>query len=115
MSMTILSGVGYYSSLGTAHDLDASGSNEDVTSAAQELNNITFAEGRSNSILQGPLAVVTPVVRMGQTFTTVLRNTSGVLQLLYGLPAIAANTIELLFRLAMVVSMIFLIRSGSPV
>jgi len=114
LSMGILSGVGYYAQLGDI-DVDKSNANSDVEAAAEELDGISFGEGRSNSILEGPLAVVTPVVQIFQTFTTVLLNTSGVLQLLYGLPAVAADTIELVFRLAMLVTIGYLIRSGSPV
>jgi hypothetical protein len=115
LSMSILGGVGYYVSLGTGVDVDASSSNADVEAAAGQVGNITFGEGRSNSILQGPLAVVTPVVGILQTFTAVLGNTSGILQLLYGLPPVAADAIELLFRIAMLVTLVYLIRSGSPV
>jgi len=112
-SMSILGGLGFYATLGITVDVE--NSNEDVAAAAEELNGIEFAEGRSSSILQGPLAAVTPVVTIFQTFTTVLFNTSGVLQLLYGLPKIAADTIELLFRIAMLVTIAYVVRSGSPV
>jgi hypothetical protein len=113
MAMTLLSGIGYYSALGA--DLDADSHNADVQNAADELNSVGFGEDRSSSILEGPLAVVTPVVGIFQTFSTVVTNTSGVIQLLYGLPAGAADIIELLFRVAMVVSLLYLIRSGAPV
>jgi hypothetical protein len=112
-SMTILGGVGFYAALGV--DVDASGQNADVQAAADQLDGIEFGEGRSGTILQGPLAVVTPVVGIIQTFTGVLGNTSGMLQLLYGIPKVAADTIELLFRIAMLVTIVYLIRSGSPV
>lgn len=112
-SMTILSGVGYYAALGT--EIDASSQNADVQQAAEQLDGIGYAEGRSASILDGPLAVVTPVVAIFQTFTGVLTNTSGVLQLLYGLPKVAADMIELLFRIAMLVTIGYLIRSGAGV
>jgi len=113
LSMTILSGVGYYGQMDVT--IDASTHNQDVQNAADELDGIGFGEGRSDSLLEGPLAVVTPVIGIFQTFTTILFNTSGVLQLLYGLPPIAADTIEVLFRLAMLVTMGYRIRSGSPV
>jgi len=112
-SMTILGGVGFYAMLGV--QIDAESYNEDVQRAADELQGIEYGEGRSSSILQGPLAAITPVVTIFQTFTTVLTNTSGVLQLLYGLPPVAADAIETFFRLAMVVTIGYLIRSGSPV
>jgi len=113
LSMTILGGMGYYADLGV--DVDAAGQNADVQQAAEQLDGIEFGEGRSSSILQGPLAVVTPVVGIMQTFTAVIGNTSGVLQLLFGLPPVAADAIELLFRIAMLVTLVYLIRSGSPV
>lgn len=112
-SITIIGGLGYYSAANV--DLDAENQNADVQRAAEQLDGIEFAEGRSSSIIDGPLAVVTPVVGILQTFTTVIGNTSGVLQLLYGLPAVAATTIEWAFRIAMLVTMLFVIRSGSPV
>jgi hypothetical protein len=112
-SMTILGGMGYYADLDVT--IDEGGQNADVQAAAEQLNGIEFGEGRSSSILQGPLAVVTPVVGIFQTFTTVLGNTSGVLQLLFGVPKVAADTIELFARLAMLVTIGYLIRSGSPV
>jgi len=112
-SMTILGGLGFYSALGIS--VDAEGQSNDAQAAAEELDGISFAEGRSSSILEGPLAVVTPVVSIFQTLTTVIGNTSGVLQLLYGLPVIVADTIETLFRIAMIVTIAYVIRSGSPV
>jgi len=112
-SMTILGGIGFYASLGV--DVDVESQNEDVKQAAEQLQGIEFGEGRSSAILQGPLAAVTPVIRIIQTFTTVIMNTSGVIQLLYGLPAIAADMIELMFRIAMLVTVAYMIRSGSPV
>lgn len=112
-SMTILSGLGFYAAMGV--DVSAESQNEDVQRAADQLNGIEFGEGRSSSILQGPLAAVTPVVRIFQTFTTVIGNTSGVIQLLFGIPKIAADTIELTFRIAMLVTIGYVIRSGSPV
>lgn len=113
LSMTILGGLGFYALMGI--DVDTAGQNQDVQRAAEELDGIEFAEGRSSSILEGPLAAVTPVVSIFQTFTTVIGNTSGVIQLLYGVPKVAADTIELLFRIAMLVTIAYVIRSGSPV
>jgi hypothetical protein len=113
LSMTLLSGIGYYASLGA--ELDADSHNQDVQDAADELNSVGFGEDRSSSVLEGPLAVVTPVVGIFQTLSTVVTNTSGVLQLLYGIPAVAADLVETVFRFAMVVSLLYLIRSGAPV
>lgn len=113
MSMTVLSGLGFYAEMGA--EVDVSGQNEDVQAAADQLSGIEFGEGRSSAILQGPLAAVVPVVRIFQSFTTVLGNTSGVIQLLYGAPKIVADQIELLFRIMMLVTIAYAIRSGSPV
>lgn len=112
-AMTVLSGVGYYGALGA--DLSVEGQNEDVQAAAEELSGIGFGEGRSDSILQGPLASVVPAVGLFQTFVTVIGNTSGVLQLLYGLPPVVADTIQLFARLVGLATAIYLLRSGSPV
>jgi len=112
-SITILGGIGYYSSMGV--NMDVSERNEDVKKAAQQLSGIGFGEGRSSSILQGPLAAVMPAVGILQAFTAIILNTSGVLQLLYGLPKVAADLIEIFARIAMLVTLAFVIRSGSPV
>jgi len=114
LSMTILSGVGYYASLGDV-EIDADKHNDDVVAAADSVGNTSFAEGRSGSVLEGPLAVVTPVVRTFNLLVTIVFNTSGIMQLLFGLPAIAADTIQLVFQLSMAVTLLYLVRSGSPV
>lgn len=113
LSMTMLGGIGFYASLGVTVDVESQ--NEDVVAAAEELGGVELGEGRSASITEGPLATVTPSVGVIQTFTTVIRNTSGVIQLLFGLPPAIADPIETFFRLAMVVTVLYLIRSGSPV
>jgi len=112
-SLTILTSVGYAAALGT--NVDPSTQNADVQAAAEQLQGIEFGEGRSGSILQGPLAAVTPVVGILQTFVAVIGNTSGLLQLLYGAPPVAANLIEILLRIAMLVTIAYVIRSGTPV
>ena len=113
MSMTVLGGMGYYAKLGA--DIDDESYNQDVQDAAEELNSIEFGEDRSSSILEGPLAAITPVVGMFQAFITVLTNTSGVIQLLYGVPKVVGDTIELLFRIGRVITVGYLIRSGAGV
>ncbi len=120
MSMSILAGLGYYGSIGRGQ-IDASSHNDDVKDAAKVLNSsaedggIGFAEGRSSSILQGPLAAVTPVISIAMTIVTVIGNTSGVIQLLFGIPAPIADIIEMFFRISMLVTILYMIRSGSPV
>lgn len=113
LSMTVLSGLGYYADLGA--DLNVEGQNEDVVAAAEQLSGIGFGEGRSDSILQGPLASVVPAVGLFTSFVTVIGNTSGVLQLLFGLPPVVADNIETFARLVMLVTALYLVRSGSPV
>lgn len=107
-AMTILSGVGFYAALNV--DVDASGANEDVQNAAKQLNGTSFGENRSPSILEGPLAVVVPFINFVQTLWTVISNTSGILQLLFGLPKIAADTIEGLFQIALTITGLFALR-----
>ncbi|MFW5950073.1 MAG: hypothetical protein ACOCR6_01830 [archaeon] len=113
LSMTMLSGVGYYSQMGA--NLDVESQNDDVQAAADQLDGVEFGEGRAASILEGPLAAVMPVIDMVMAVYTVIKNTSGVLQLLYGLPPAVADPLELVFRIAMLATMAYLIRSGSPV
>jgi len=109
-SITILSGLGFYAQLGVSADVETH--NEDVQNAAENLEGIEYDEDRSPPILQGPLAAVIPVVEILQTFTTVLGNTSGVLQLLFGAPEVVADTVELFFRITMLVTIAFLIRGA---
>ena len=112
-AMTILSGVGFYALVGA--DLDVSSQNQDVQNAADQLGEQSFGESRSSSILEGPLATVAPFIDILQTFVTVIGNTSGVIQLLYGIPAIVADQIERLFKLSMLVTIAYAIRGGTPV
>jgi len=112
-AMTILSGVGFYALVGT--DLDVSSTNQDVQNAADQLGEQSFGEGRSSSILEGPLATVAPFINIMQTLVTVIGNTSGVIQLLYGVPAVVADQVERLFKLSMLVTLAYAIRAGSPV
>lgn len=107
-SMTILGGVGFYAELGA--EIDASTHSDDAEAAAENLEGIEYDEDRSPPILQGPLAAVIPVIEIVQTLTTVLFNTSGVLQLLFGVPEVVADTVELFFRATMLITIAFLIR-----
>lgn len=113
-ALTILTGVGYIANV-DGLTLDGESYNDDVQSAADQLSGIQYQEGRNSAILQGPLAVVVPVVDLFLTFQTVILNTSGLLQLLFGLPAVVADTLQTFFQLALVVTIGYLIRSGSPV
>ena len=108
----ILGGVGYFAELGIAMDVD--GQNEDVQAAADDLAGVEYDEDRSPSILQGPLAAVIPFVNGLMAIKAVIANTSGVLQLLFGIPAAVADPLELFFRIAMGVTLYFSIR-GSPI
>lgn len=110
LSITMLSGIGYYADIGT--EIDASSQTEDVQRAADGLSSVSYDEDRSGSILEGPLAAVIPAVDMILTLKTVIGNTSGVIQLLFGLPVIIADTIELFFRIAMFVTVAFFIRGA---
>lgn len=113
LAMSVLGSMGYYAALGA--DLDVESQNQDVQDAAESLSGIGFGEGRSDSILQGPLAAVVPAIGFFQTLTTILGNTSGVVQLLFGAPQPVGDAIELIARIVMLVTAIYLIRSGSPV
>jgi len=108
LAMTILTGMGFYGDLGM--NIDASSQNADVQRAVDQLNSTEFGENRGASILEGPLAVVVPFIQVLNTFTTVLGNTSGILQLLFGLPKLVADTLETVFQLAMLVTTVFAIR-----
>lgn len=114
LSMSVLSSLGYYALLGD-RQYDVSGQNEDVQRAASELRNISYGEGGGNAFFEGPLAAVQPAVDMLSTLRTVVFNTSGVMQFLFGLPAAAADAIATVFRLALMITMAYLIRSGAPV
>lgn len=109
-SMSILSGLGFYALLGA--DIDVSSQNEDVEAAASELQGIDYNEDRSPSILEGPLAAVIPAIDVLLVFRTVIGNTSGVVQLLFGAPEIVADTVETFFQLSLLVTIIFAIRGA---
>lgn len=115
LALSVLTSVGYVAGLDSDLAVDVSSQNADVQQAAEQLTSVEFGEGRSSAILQGPLAAVTPVVRIFQTLQAVLLNTSGVLQLLYGAPKPAADAVQLIGQIAFVVTGIYLIRSGSPI
>lgn len=112
LSITVLSGMGYYASMSAGADLDVSGQNQDVQQAADQLDGINYGEDRSNAILQGPLAAVVPFIEILQVLSAVLGNTSGVIQLLFGAPPVVADNIERLFRLAMLITIAFGIRGA---
>lgn len=107
-SISILSGIGFYAQLGVSASVESQ--NQDVQRAAQNLEGIDYDEDRSGSILQGPLAAVIPAVEIVQTLSTILFNTAGVIQLLFGAPEIVAETIELFFRVSMLITIGFFIR-----
>ena len=115
LALSVLVSTGYVAGLDSDLAVDVSSQNADVEQAADQLTSVEFGEGRSSAILQGPLAAVTPVVRIFQTFQAVLLNTSGVIQLLYGAPKAAADAVQLIGRIAFVVTGIYLIRSGSAI
>lgn len=106
----MLSGIGYYAELAVPEDVE--GQNEDVQSAVEDLGGVTYDEDRSSSILQGPLAVVVPFVDGLMVIKMVLGNTSGLLQLLFGVPAAVADPIETLFQLAIGVTILFGLRGA---
>lgn len=109
-SITILSGIGFYASMGIEADVE--GQNEDVQAAAENLGAIEYDEERSGDILQGPLAGIIPAVEILQTLSTILFNTSGVIQLLFGAPEIIADTLQTFFQLAMLITIGFFIRGA---
>lgn len=109
-SMSILSGLGFYALLGVSADVE--GQNEDVEQAAKELEGINYDEDRSSAILQGPLAAVIPVIDILLVFKTVIGNTSGLVQLLFGAPVIVADTLETFFRIALLVTIVYGIRGA---
>lgn len=92
MAISMLSGIGYYSELRVNYD---AGYNDDVAAAAdvlvgQEASNTgssvftDFTVGGANAL---------------RTAWQVLANTSGVLQLLFGLPPAVADPLERFFQL----------------
>lgn len=107
-SISMLSGLGFYAKMGV--EASAETQNEDVQAAAENLDGIEFDEDRSSSILQGPLAALVPAMEILMSLVTILSNTSGVVQLLFGASAIVGDTIELFFRLTMLITLAFVIR-----
>lgn len=93
MSISILSGIGYYNSLNI--DYSDSGYNDDVQAAAEAMTNQEAANTGSSVLTDFTTGA-------GNTISTawqVLSNTSGVLQLLFGLPSTLTDMVETFFQI----------------
>lgn len=110
LSMTVLSTLGFYSQMGTEIDVD--GQNEDVKDAAAALYDVDYGEDRDPSILEGPLASVVPGTDMLITLRTIVGNTSGVVQLLFGAPEVVGDTVQIMFQLALFITIAGFIRGA---
>lgn len=104
MSISILSGVGYYDELGISYD---TGTDADVQAAADALTdqNATDTAG-ANAIVEFTSGAADTL----NTVRVVVTNTGGLLQLLFGLPNIVAETIEKFFQIIVGITFIGFIR-----
>lgn len=113
-SMTILSSIGFYAQLGHGIEVDPETHNEDVVDAAAALGDVDFGEDRDPSILEGPLAAVIPGVDTINLLTTIIGNTSGVVQFLFGAPEVVGSAVERLFQISLLITLAGLVR-GAPI
>jgi len=93
LSMSMLSGLGFYSQLGVSYQDSA---RDDVNAAADALVGQEASDKSGGSVLQD---FTTSAGRTISTGWQVIGNTDGVLILLFGLPGVVAGTIQLLFNM----------------
>lgn len=93
MSISVLAGLGFYDNLNVDYTDDQY--NDDVQSAADALTSQNSTTSGTNPIEDFTVGAGTSL----QTIWQVLGNTSGVLQLLFGVPAVLADKLELFFQI----------------
>lgn len=93
MSISVLAGLGYYAELRVDYSSDM---NEDTKAAAEAFIGQTATDRAGGSVLQD---FTTSGATTLSSAWQVLANTSGVLQLLFGLPPVLADLFQLFFRL----------------
>lgn len=93
MSMSILSGLGFYAGMGVDYEASA---NDDVQSAADVLVGQNATDRAGGSVLQD---FTTSGATTLATAWQVISNLSGILQLLFSLPAVLTDKIQTFFQL----------------
>lgn len=103
LSISVLAGVGFFDAMGVDYE---EGDDEDVQAALDALTSqggtdtggsqiVDFTTGAANSL---------------QTFWAVISNTSGLVKLLFGLPNIVADSIEIVFQIVFGITFLAFIR-----
>lgn len=93
LSMSMLSGLGFYGSLGVSYEDSA---RDDVQNAADALVGQEASDKSGGSVLQD---FTTSASRTISTGWQVIANLSGILILLFGIPGIVAGTVQTLFQI----------------
>lgn len=93
MAISIMSGLGVYAALNVQYEDTA---NEDVQKAADAMIGQEAADKSGGSVLQD---FTTSAGRTLATGWQVLANTSGILQLLFGLPSVLTDMIQLFVQM----------------
>jgi len=93
LSISMLSGIGFYASMNVDYSTNA---DKDVQRAADTMIGQEAADKSGGSVLQD---FTTSAGRTLGTAWQVLANTSGIIKLLFGLPNVIANQIQLFFQM----------------
>lgn len=104
LAISVLSGVGYFAEWHV--DYGSQNADDDVQSAADALTSPTATDTGGTALVEfttGPANAL-------QAGWTVIGNTSGLVKLLFGLPDIIANTIELFVRIIFGISFLAFLR-----
>jgi len=93
MSMSIMSGLGAYEALGVGY---GESQNDDVAAAENALVGQQASDQASGSVLED---FTTSAGQTLSTFWQIIANLSGILQLLFGLPAVLTDTLQTFFQM----------------
>lgn len=104
MAISIMSGLGIYAELNVSY---SNSSSQDVQNAADAMIGQEATDQSGGSVLQD---FTTSAAQTLSTIWQVLANTSGVLQLLFGVPAVLANQIQLFFQIVFSITFAAFIR-----
>lgn len=93
LSLSVMSGLGVYSTLGVSYSDDA---NADVQRAADALVGQEAADQSQDNVIEDFTTSAGSTLKTGWQ---VLANTSGILQMLFLVPPVLADALELMFQI----------------
>lgn len=92
LTISILSGLGFYQEMGLSYSDDA---NEDVKSAADALVGQEAGDQSKDNVIEDFTTSAGKTLSSGWQ---VIANLSGILQMLFGVPTVLADTLQLFFQ-----------------